>query len=279
MCVVILALTTWCIFFCLSNVISWCLHGVWWSVKEKGPFVPSNPDYSTIRRQGCMLSFPILCRKPCSCYMCSVSFGGTAAEALFMSAVSHFLFYLTSVARCPDGISMPWVSFHLHLTPWLDIILPVARAKSVASSLARSLSAHLDHPQPRSSSPLGCSQNVASSPGLQSCHPGPSAGRFSHREATEASLLFTQGSLQFIFFFKLFCIHLCMFACSFPHGEDCKESACSPGDPGWIRGSWRSPAEGNGSPVQYSCLGSPMDRGAWVGCSPGVSRSQTWLSD
>ena len=78
----------------------------------------------------------------------------------------------------------------------------------------------------------------------------------------EASLLFTQGSLQFIFVFKSFCIHLCVYACSFLCGSDCKESACSAGDPGWIPGSWRSPAEGNGSPVQYSCLGNPVDRGA-----------------
>ena len=42
-----------------------------------------------------------------------------------------------------------------------------------------------------------------------------------------------------------------------------KESACSAGDQGLIPGSRRSPGEGNGNPLQYSCLGNSMDRGAW----------------
>ena len=41
------------------------------------------------------------------------------------------------------------------------------------------------------------------------------------------------------------------------------ESACKAGGPGSIPGSGRSPAEGNGNPLQYSCLENPMDRGAW----------------
>ena len=41
-----------------------------------------------------------------------------------------------------------------------------------------------------------------------------------------------------------------------------KESACNAGDPGSIPGSRRSPGEGNGNPLQYSCLENPMDRGA-----------------
>ena len=49
----------------------------------------------------------------------------------------------------------------------------------------------------------------------------------------------------------------------FPGGSDGKESACSVGDPGSIPGSGRSPGEGNGNPLQYSCLENPMDRGAW----------------
>ena len=39
-------------------------------------------------------------------------------------------------------------------------------------------------------------------------------------------------------------------------------SAYNAGDPGWIPGSGRSPGEGNGNPLQYSCLENPMDRGA-----------------
>ena len=42
-----------------------------------------------------------------------------------------------------------------------------------------------------------------------------------------------------------------------------KESACSVGDPGSIPGLGRSPGEGNGHPLQYSCLEHPMDRGDW----------------
>ena len=45
-----------------------------------------------------------------------------------------------------------------------------------------------------------------------------------------------------------------------------KESACNAGDTGdtsSIWGSGRSPEEGNGNPLQYSCLGNPVDRGAW----------------
>ena len=48
----------------------------------------------------------------------------------------------------------------------------------------------------------------------------------------------------------------------FPHNSFGKESACNAGDPGSIPGSGRSPGEGNGNPLQYSCLGNPMDRGA-----------------
>ena len=49
----------------------------------------------------------------------------------------------------------------------------------------------------------------------------------------------------------------------FPGGLDTKESACNTGDPGSITGSGRSPGEGHGYPLRYSCLENPMDRGAW----------------
>ena len=49
-----------------------------------------------------------------------------------------------------------------------------------------------------------------------------------------------------------------------------KESACNAGDPGSIPGSGRSPAEGNGYPLQFSCLENPMDRGAWRATVHGV---------
>ena len=48
----------------------------------------------------------------------------------------------------------------------------------------------------------------------------------------------------------------------FPGGSDSKESSCNEGDPSSIPGLERSPAEGHGNPLQYSCLENPMDRGA-----------------
>ena len=50
-----------------------------------------------------------------------------------------------------------------------------------------------------------------------------------------------------------------------------EESMCSAGDAGLIPGSGRSPGGGNGSPLQYSCLGKPMDRGAWWATVPGIA--------
>jgi len=52
------------------------------------------------------------------------------------------------------------------------------------------------------------------------------------------------------------------FFLDFPGGSDGKVSAYNAGDPGSIPGSGRSPGEGNGTPLQYSCLENPMDRGA-----------------
>ena len=51
------------------------------------------------------------------------------------------------------------------------------------------------------------------------------------------------------------------------------------GDLGSILGLGRSPEEGNGNPVQYSCLENPMDTGAWRATVHGVKESQTQLSD
>ena len=48
-----------------------------------------------------------------------------------------------------------------------------------------------------------------------------------------------------------------------PGGSDNKASVYNAGDPGLIPGLGRSPGEGNGSPLQYSCLENPMDGGAW----------------
>ena len=50
-------------------------------------------------------------------------------------------------------------------------------------------------------------------------------------------------------------------------------------DSGLIPGSGRSPEEGNGIPLQYSCLENPMDRGAWRATVHGMAKSQTLLSN
>ena len=58
-----------------------------------------------------------------------------------------------------------------------------------------------------------------------------------------------------------------------------KNPPASAGDIGSIPGSERSPGEGNSNPLQYSWLGSPMDRGAWWAIVHGVSNSETQLSN
>ena len=65
----------------------------------------------------------------------------------------------------------------------------------------------------------------------------------------------------------------------FPGGSEDKASACNAGDPGSIPGLGRSPGEGNGNPLQYSCLENPMDRGAWRATVHGVAKSRTRLSN
>ena len=96
--------------------------------------------------------------------------------------------------------------------------------------------------------------------------------------------------VKVFFFIKLQVIIICtspmkQSACScvpffvFPGGSEGKASACNAGNPGSIPWSGRSPGEGNGNPLQYSCLENPMDRGAWWATVPGVAKSQTRLSD
>ena len=62
----------------------------------------------------------------------------------------------------------------------------------------------------------------------------------------------------------------------FPRGCSGKEPTCNAGDAGHvdsIPGSGRSPGEGNGNPFQYSCLGKPMERGAWQAVVHEVTKS------
>ena len=65
----------------------------------------------------------------------------------------------------------------------------------------------------------------------------------------------------------------------FPDGSVVKKPPVNAGDVGSIPGSGRCPGEGNGNPLQYSCLESPMDRGAWRATVHGVAKSQIQLSN
>ena len=77
-------------------------------------------------------------------------------------------------------------------------------------------------------------------------------------------------------------VPLCVMCCFFPYcfygGSDGKESACSAGYPGSMPGLRRSPGEGNGNPLLYSCLENSMERGAWQATVHGVTKSRTWLN-
>ena len=61
---------------------------------------------------------------------------------------------------------------------------------------------------------------------------------------------------------------------SFPGGSDGKESACNAGDLGLIPGLGKIPGEGNGNPLQYSCLENSTDRGTWRATVHGVTKSR-----
>ena len=64
----------------------------------------------------------------------------------------------------------------------------------------------------------------------------------------------------------------------FPGGSVVKNPPANVGDLGLIPGSGRSSGEGNGNPLQYSCLENHMDRGAWQAVVHGVTKSWTQLS-
>ena len=76
--------------------------------------------------------------------------------------------------------------------------------------------------------------------------------------------------IQESYCFKYYYLYL-----GFPGGSDSKESACNVRDRGSIPGLGRSPGEGNGNSLQYSCLENPMDRGAWWATVRGITKSQT----
>ena len=75
------------------------------------------------------------------------------------------------------------------------------------------------------------------------------------------------------------CEKINSYCLGFPGGSDGKASAYNAGDPGLIPGLGRSSGDGNGNPLQYSCLENPMDRGTWWATVHGVAKGWTQLSD
>ena len=74
-------------------------------------------------------------------------------------------------------------------------------------------------------------------------------------------------------------LNLTYFKESFPGDSDGKASASNAEDPALISGSGKSPGEGNGNPLQYSCLGNPMNRETWWSTVHAALRSWTLLDD
>ena len=79
---------------------------------------------------------------------------------------------------------------------------------------------------------------------------------------SEGFLPFSRGSSTQNHQSQSLAAEICLFGLWYG-GSEVKASACNAGDPGLIPGLERSPGEGNGNPLQYSCLVNPMDRGAW----------------
>ena len=86
--------------------------------------------------------------------------------------------------------------------------------------------------------------------------------------------IFNYVSIYYILLYA--CVFLYM---GFPGGSAVENLPANSGDAGSIPGSGRSPGERNGKLLQYSCLGNPMDRGAWQATVHGVTNSQTRLND
>ena len=70
-------------------------------------------------------------------------------------------------------------------------------------------------------------------------------------------------------------ISIYIYIYSFPGGSVIRKLPANAGDMGMIPGLGRSPGEGHGNSLQYSCLGNPMDRGAWQAIVHGVAKGRT----
>ena len=95
-------------------------------------------------------------------------------------------------------------------------------------------------------------------------------------EATTCKLLCFVFWVFFTLIFNSILEH-CILKWGFPGGSVIKNLYANVRDGGSIPGSGSSPGEGNGTPLQYSCLENPMDRGTWWAAVHGVAQSQTRL--
>ena len=73
--------------------------------------------------------------------------------------------------------------------------------------------------------------------------------------------------------------NLKIYGSCFSAGSEVKVSACNVGDLGSIPGLGSSPGEGNGNPLQYTCLENPMEGGVWWATVHGFAKSRTRLND
>ena len=109
-----------------------------------------------------------------------------------------------------------------------------------------------------------------SHPSRPVCYSGPTGFSFFQRLCPAPSLMFLLWTKRGVVWGLLL---------GFLAGSEVKASACTVGGLGLIPGLGRSPGEGNGNTVQYSCLQNPMDGGAWWATVHGVTKSWTRLSD
>ena len=97
-----------------------------------------------------------------------------------------------------------------------------------------------------------------------------------HSALFSSPCLFLDSVTMYLYKY-IYIVYMYMYICiGFPGGSEVKASACNAGDLGLIPGLGRSPAEGNGNPLQYSCPENPMDGGAWWATVHGVAKSWTW---
>ena len=92
-------------------------------------------------------------------------------------------------------------------------------------------------------------------------------------------VLLFDSTLLVTFIFRSGICHYPVLPGAFPGGSDDKESACNVGDLDSNPGLGRSPGEGHGNPLSYSCLENPMDRGAWQATGRGVAKSWRRLNN